>query len=612
MEMFVTSGACLTPIRNGCGHACGGSNDQQWTRASGPCFTDQQSAVRDDGGAAGATRSNAFCRGELEHVLIGLVDLIEAQRSLRDEGEARWATLEERGRSLQTHCLLLQKAIDSVGGTLPVDAAVKATGRVENNTAWWEECDAYSRAPNKRDVSVETLRLIVEKQNIGQDSRWANHDESDFLGRDLVKRESTPTEASYDEVMLSVKGLLHATREPAHERDTSLPWWISFVRSTTFDLIVGFLICLNTLVMSLQLEFSVQTLDRKIQGICTMQNPCISDWDMVWDISEHCFCFCFGAELLLRIAADGWRYLTALGSFCDAVVVIASSLDAWVLSPLGSTVGSNVNVLRMVRLIKLAKVMRVVRVMKAFTTLRVLVAAVASSVGALAWSMTLLFVLEVIAAIFLSQLLQLTIESNVHLDDHHRLFLSENFGTWSRSMLSVFEMTMAPGGFIKYRILADVHPALMMFVVVYVCVVTFAVVRVITAIFLKTTLSASEKDAPRMAEEQSLARLNYIARLSGEVTGCITETTLDLVLLEPHTCQLLQALGIEVQEARGLFKAIDHGQGGVRFHEYLTELVRMGGLVKCKDTLLLVNGMGNVLARLGKMEDRIGITASSW
>merc|ERR1711907_908244 len=83
-------------------------------------------------------------------------------------------------------------------------------------------------------------------------------------------------------------------------------------------------------------------------------------------------------------------------------------------------------------------------------------------------------------------------------------FIWTSFGTWTNAMFTIFEITMAPGGFIKYRRLyEEVHALFGAFFVLYVCVVTFAVVRVITAMFLKATLSASDSEEHDSAEEKS-------------------------------------------------------------------------------------------------------------
>merc|ERR1719191_864541 len=98
--------------------------------------------------------------------------------------------------------------------------------------------------------------------------------------------------------------------------------------------------------------------------------------------------------------------MKSISNVLDAAVVCVSMLDSWILGPMGSDVLGSVAVLRLMRLMRLAKVLRVVRVMKAFRSLRVLVSAVVNSVGALGWSMTLLFVLELVGAIFLAQVIQ--------------------------------------------------------------------------------------------------------------------------------------------------------------------------------------------------------------
>merc|ERR1712093_887043 len=93
-------------------------------------------------------------------------------------------------------------------------------------------------------------------------------------------------------------------------------------------------------------------------------------------------------------------------------------------------------------------------------------------------------------------------------------FIWNHFGTWTNSMFTIFEITMAPGGFIQYRRLyEEVHILFGIFFVLYVCVVTFAVVRVITAMFLKNTLSASDEDEQDTAREKSERWSNYVRSL---------------------------------------------------------------------------------------------------
>merc|ERR1711959_173416 len=106
---------------------------------------------------------------------------------------------------------------------------------------------------------------------------------------------------------------------------------------------------------------------------------------------------------------------------------------------------------------KLVRVLRVVRVMRIFHQLRVLVHSIASSIGALGWSMVLLFVIQLIASIFMAQMIATHLEGKVEDSDgtiiiyHHfgpvddLAAIYHHFGTWTRAFITMFEITLAPG-----------------------------------------------------------------------------------------------------------------------------------------------------------------------
>ncbi len=69
---------------------------------------------------------------------------------------------------------------------------------------------------------------------------------------------------------------------------------------------------------------------------------------------------------------------------------------------------------------------------------------IVSSVGALGWSMALLAIIQIIASIFMAQVL-----ADFMLDDAQplepRVFVFKHFGSWTNAMLTMFEITLAPG-----------------------------------------------------------------------------------------------------------------------------------------------------------------------
>merc|ERR1711865_622660 len=80
-------------------------------------------------------------------------------------------------------------------------------------------------------------------------------------------------------------------------------------------------------------------------------------------------------------------------------------------------------------------------------------------------------------------------------DDRWSLFLW--FGTFLRSMLTMFEITLAPGAWstVGRLLIFGVHWMYGIVFFLYGWIITFAVTRVITALFLKHTMNAATADA---------------------------------------------------------------------------------------------------------------------
>lgn len=386
------------------------------------------------------------------------------------------------------------------------------------------------------------------------------------------------------------------------------------VRSGKFDSIIGAVIVANTLIMSLQLEYSGRVFKDEVLNKCIDCGVRTIGIERFFESTEHIFTGIFTFELVLRLFCEGVRYMSSASNVLDAFVVLVSMADSWVLGPLGNDAMGSVAVLRLMRLMRLAKVLRVVRVMKAFKSLRVLVAAVVNSVGALGWSMTLLFVLELVGAIFMAQVIQPFMEEttdNIELQD----FIWKHFGTWTNSMFTIFEITMAPGGFIQYRRLyEEVHPLFGIFFVLYVCVVTFAVVRVITAMFLKATLSASDSDEKESAAEKSLSWSKYMRSLEtmashvqgGEGPPIMEYKDIDHLLQTEEFQEWLQDVGLASGEVARIFAALDEGTGGVLFSEFELAITQMRGQPRAADVVMNLYETRNILLRLIRLESSRG------
>lgn len=388
--------------------------------------------------------------------------------------------------------------------------------------------------------------------------------------------------------------------------------------SVKFDMVIGACIVGNALVMALQIEYNGRKFDLSEFQDCVGQCGRLQIAEDFFEIMEHIFCGIFALELLVRLKCEGCKYLRDVSNLLDAMIVIVSVIDSWVLGPLGEDSMGNVAILRLMRLLRLAKVLRVVRVMKAFSSLRVLVGAVANSVGALGWSMTLLFVLELIGAIFMAQVAIPFIEDE-STDLELRQFMFTHFGTWTSAMLTIFEVTMAPGGFVRYRRLyEEVHAVFGVFFVVYVCVVTFAVVRVITALFLKATLAASASDEMILAQEHVRTHVEYVASLKLLcLNGCddfrqgepvdracvVTRDVLQSLLQEPHFKDWLKHVSLDAATIRRIYNILEQGSDGkVDFDEWADAVVQLARPSQHVETIVSLLETRTIFRRIIEVE----------
>lgn len=373
------------------------------------------------------------------------------------------------------------------------------------------------------------------------------------------------------------------------------------MESEKFDMFMGVIIVMNMLVMTFRVQYDgvmVRPMGSSDRSVTIEE---------ALDVTEQVFTILFLVELLLRLfVIHGPRYLKSIMNILDALVVVVSCMEMWFFS----SGNGHISILRIFRLLRLMKVVRVVRVMNAFKPLRVLVNAVTNSIGALWWSMTLLFVLELIGAILLAQTLRPAIEDETRVLEA-REELWERFGTMLRAWLTLFEITMAPGGFVQHRHLYDdVHPIFSFAIALYVCFVTFAVTRVITAMFLKETLKASESDtkhfderAKSLKEHGAREMCQGIDQANGKEgeQGRIDEVGLGTLLSYGRVKEWLQELDIHEDDAGRLFRALEDDDGSVGLHEFFEALAQMSRSSKGREVILQCVSY-KVLERLNRLQ----------
>lgn len=385
----------------------------------------------------------------------------------------------------------------------------------------------------------------------------------------------------------------------AEEEYKNLSPFMQWVRTTKFELLTGILIMFNTVVMVIELEYrgSVQAQDRldSTKSNDDYETPKWRVLETILYVCEHFFCLAFLSEAVLKAMSYKWKYFTTALNWIDIIVVFSAVMDLY-LAPVLEGVLPDTTLIEQLRLFRLAKVLRVVRSLTLFQPLRLLVLSIASSVGALFWSIVLLGVFCMIGAIFMTQTLHTWLMDNA-TDSPFAQEVFSYWGTFAKSMLTMFQITMAPGAWTGpgRRCIFEVNAAYVCFFVPYGLLVSFAVIRVISALFLKQTMAAAAVDPDQAMAERAKKKDREIAALRAifeegdkDGGGSVTEREFCVMLQHPRVKTILNLMEIDTADAQGLFRLLDDGDGHLYRDELCAAVARIRGNAKSSDVLTLM------------------------
>jgi hypothetical protein len=140
-----------------------------------------------------------------------------------------------------------------------------------------------------------------------------------------------------------------------------------------------------------------------------------------------------------------------------------------------------------------------------------MVTALKGSVLVLAWSFLLLLTLHVALALFVNQALHLWYFSESHAEEQTRVFAY--FGSFSRSLLTMFEFTL--GNWIPpARVLMEnVHEGLIIYAILHKMILGFAIIGVVNGVFIQETFKVATLDDAIMVRQTARKEVAHIAKM---------------------------------------------------------------------------------------------------
>ncbi|CAE7218000.1 unnamed protein product [Symbiodinium natans] len=319
----------------------------------------------------------------------------------------------------------------------------------------------------------------------------------------------------------------------------------------------------------------------------------------IFEMFDNAFVFLFLAELVFRMFVEWNTFLKEIAFWFDFFLVAAGLVDMYIIMPLASNGGlsgdhKNIVMLRLVRALKALRAIRMVRTLRLFTGLRLLVKACQCFLPSLGWSMVLLGVFMTMGALVLGTLLQdFIMDPSMDLVDRQWVWM--HYGTAYRALYTLYEITFAGNWPTNVRPVLDrVSHGFVIFFVTYITIIVFAVIRVISAIFLKDTLDAANNDAEHLVVERLRKKAEYVEKLenvfhamddSGD--GMITEERLTFILANPVAKAYFATLDVDVYESAALFHLLDNGDGEVTMDEFIEGIMRCKGQARAMDQVAM-------------------------
>mmetsp|Transcript_43162 Transcript_43162/g.124639 ORF Transcript_43162/g.124639 Transcript_43162/m.124639 type:complete len:647 (+) Transcript_43162:180-2120(+) len=371
------------------------------------------------------------------------------------------------------------------------------------------------------------------------------------------------------------------------------------VQSQTFDTLSGALILLNSVMLGWAADISVEN---SLRG-----NP-PDDMPKTFKVMTISFTSWFTMELLLRACAVGPRKFFSnedrMWNIFDSMTVGTDIVHTLLeITSDGSAAMQNLTVVRMLRIMRITRAIRMVRLIRFFRELRMMVFSVLRSGSSLLWSLLMLIITIYIFGIYFVQVVAYHVfatevppSGTPELAVHETM--KEMFGSLLRAVYTLYQ---AVSGGISWgeigSVLIGIDPMHGLVLSFFTFFTTFALLNIITGIFVDSSINSAQSDKEEVIQEQlhrqssamtEMRKLFANADRDGSGTMNLEEFETHLKSKEVRAHFL--SLGIEVDKVKGLFRLLDLDMSGeLSLEEFVQGCTRLRGPAKSIDLATLMN-----------------------
>merc|ERR1712137_777763 len=327
----------------------------------------------------------------------------------------------------------------------------------------------------------------------------------------------------------------------------------------------------------------------------------------VFSSFELFFGILFTLEVCLKLAALRQDFVKSSWNWFDLVIVIF-----WVLETAMSVAdGFNPMLLRVLRLFRLLRLAKMVKKVAAFDSLQVLLGSIEASGPVLIWSAALLLLFQMVCGMILQSLLADFFASTDKSDEKKReVYLY--FGTFTRSMMSMSELTLSNWMSPTRKLVENVSEWFALYCLFYKLTVGFAVVRVISGVFLHETFKVANSDDDlmivqkrRMIQKHRVKMMKLLQEADSTNDGFVDRTELCSLLKDVNLKTWLAAQEVECNDSDMLFDFLDGGDGVITSEELIDGIARLKGAARSIDMNALIRMAVHMDGMMVALDDKV-------
>jgi Ca2+-binding EF-hand superfamily protein len=368
------------------------------------------------------------------------------------------------------------------------------------------------------------------------------------------------------------------------------------------------LIILNVCVMAAEAEYAGIEIGAA-QGL-QAGSPEAAFWPgafTAFRVSHWVFGILFTAEVILKLIAFHCAYFKDPVNWLDCLIV-----SFWLLGVSGMGFGEKAQLGRLLRLVKLLRLLRIARAVQSLDSLFLMTTALKGSVMTLSWAVVLF-----VSTLSFFALLLTTVFGDFYFQDLNQPVESRGevymyFGTFSRALFTMFELTFANWPPVSRMLFEHVHICFMWLTVLYKLTLGFAVVGVINGVFMQETFKVAslddnimvrQKRRAQIAHKHKMRRLFHSADSDGD--GRLSREEFKDVLEDEEVTQWLSAMEFPAchteADINSLFEYLDRdGDEFIDMEELIKGVSRLQGSAKSIDVKILKHDIDEVLSLLRK------------